>query len=81
MRRATKTASRDGRKRLRQATHATILAGRSARYGTRRLGNTLEQTMVFQSTPGTAQARLLLLTAVLFISYLCVATPLSIIPL
>lgn len=36
--------------------------------------------MAFQSTRDPAQARLLLLTAVLFISYLCVAMPLPIVP-
>lgn len=36
--------------------------------------------MAFQSTRDPAQGRLLLLTAVLFISYLCVAIPLPIVP-
>jgi len=36
--------------------------------------------MAFGSTSGPAQGRLLLLTAVLFISYLCVAVPLPIVP-
>jgi MFS family permease len=36
--------------------------------------------MAFQSTRDPAQGRLLLLTAILFISYLCVAMPLPIVP-
>jgi MFS family permease len=36
--------------------------------------------MAFQSTRDPAQTRLLLLTAVLFVSYLCVAMPLPIVP-
>lgn len=36
--------------------------------------------MAFQSTRDPAQGRLLLLTAVLFVSYLCVAIPLPIVP-
>ena len=36
--------------------------------------------MAFQSTRDPAQGRLLLLTAVLFVSYLCVAMPLPIVP-
>jgi len=36
--------------------------------------------MVFQSTREPAQGRLLLLTAVLFVSYVCVAIPLPIVP-
>jgi MFS family permease len=36
--------------------------------------------MAFQSTRDPAQGRLLLLTAVLFVSYLCVAVPLPIVP-
>jgi MFS family permease len=36
--------------------------------------------MSFRSTRDPAQARLLLLTAVLFVSYLCVAIPLAIVP-
>ena len=40
----------------------------------------MENTMSFQSTRDPAQARLLLLTAILFVSYVCVAMPLPIIP-
>jgi MFS family permease len=42
--------------------------------------DSLENTMAIQSTRDPAQGRLLLLTAVLFISYLCVAMPLPIVP-
>jgi MFS family permease len=40
----------------------------------------LKKTMTFQSTRDPAQSRLLLLTAILFIAYLCVAIPLPIVP-
>ena len=40
----------------------------------------MENTMSFQSTRDPTQARLLLLTAILFVSYVCVAMPLPIIP-
>jgi MFS family permease len=40
----------------------------------------MENTMSFQSTRDPAQARLLLLTTILFVSYVCVAMPLPIIP-
>lgn len=36
--------------------------------------------MVFNSSRDPAQSRLLLLTAILFVSYLCVAIPLPVIP-
>jgi MFS family permease len=42
--------------------------------------DSFENIMAFQSTRDPAQFRLLLLTGVLFISYLCVAMPLPIVP-
>jgi MFS family permease len=70
-----------GRKRLTSNNALTILVDRSAFFVARRRSrNSLEKTMAFLSTREPAQTRLLLLTAILFLSYLCVAMPLPIVP-
>src|SRR6202034_409312 len=64
------------------ATHSTIFVDRSAFFICARpsMRKSLEKTMAFQSTRDPAQVRLLLLTAILFVAYLCVAIPLPILP-